>query len=187
MLPLNRYSGPRPVKMAHYRNYKQPCLSIKTEAPGSLTQPNHPSHCTALKECPVLQQAIEQVLSTMPESTRVGIITFGSMVYLHNLMAANIATSAVFRGTKETTKNDVAGLVRRGGAMQSPFLAPLGTCSFAMDAVLEGLTPEANSPVRLLPSSDCSVLFSVRTWRCGCFSFISLPRSPVRSASMAMP
>lgn len=95
-----------------------------------------------------MQQAIEQVLATMPETTRVGIITFGSMVYLHDLMAANIATSAVFRGTQESTKNDVAGLIRRGGVMQSPFLAPLGTCSFAVDGVLEGLTPEANAPVR---------------------------------------
>lgn len=95
----------------------------------------------------VVQQAIEQVLSTMPESTRVGIITFGSMVYLHNLMATSIATSSVFRGSQEATKNDVAGLIRRGGATQSPFLAPLGTCSFTMDGVLEGLTPEANAQV----------------------------------------
>lgn len=103
--------------------------------------------------CTVVQQAIEQVLATMPESTRVGIITFGSMVYLHNLMATSIATSSVFRGTQEATKNDVAGHIRRGGAMQSPFLAPLGNCSFAMDGVLEGLTPEANARVRRpLPS-----------------------------------
>lgn len=83
----------------------------------------------------------------MPESTRVGIITFGSMVYLHDLMAANIASSAVFRGTQEATRNDVAGLIRRGGSLESPFIAPLGTCSFAVDGVLEGLMPEVSVPV----------------------------------------
>eukprot|EP00892_Ulva_mutabilis_P000729 jgi/Ulvmu1/10657/UM066_0038.1 len=102
--------------------------------------------CVSEDDLGAMKQSLQQVLSTMPESTRIGIITFGSMVYLHDLMAANIATSVVFRGSQEATKADVSGLIRRGGSLDSPFIAPFSSCSFAVDGVLDGLMPEASAP-----------------------------------------
>ena len=54
-------------------------------------------------------------LSLMPSNALVGLITFGTVVQLHELSAEGVTKSYVFRGTKEVTSK---GLQVRGSGVR---------------------------------------------------------------------
>lgn len=119
--------------------------------------------CVDEDELVHLRDALQQTLNLLPEDALVGLITFGTLVHVHELGFSDCPKSYVFRGEKEypTQKvQDMLGItpVRAGGvsmAGQPPgagpagvpgkrpalgrFLLPVGECTFALEQVLEDL------------------------------------------------
>jgi len=110
-------------------------------------------------ELAAAKAALQQALALLPESARVGLVTFGAHVQVHELGFAECAKSYVFRGSKEHTPEAVCeqlGLPRRGraappGAQQpdaaaARFLLPLSECEFALTSALEELQRDSFPP-----------------------------------------
>lgn len=104
-----------------------------------------------------LRDALQQTLNLLPEDALVGLITFGTLVHVHELGFSDCPKAYVFRGEREYTPQKVQDMlgvspVRGGqpagpagmaaGAKQSAvgrFLMPVGECTFALEQVLEDL------------------------------------------------
>ena len=116
--------------------------------------------CVDEDELAHLRDALQQTLNLLPENALVGLITFGSLVNVHELGFADCPKSYVFRGEKEYAPQKVQdmlgvspiragpgpGGVTGGGAGQTNkqpalgrFLLPVAECTFALEQVLEDL------------------------------------------------
>jgi len=117
---------------------------------------SHWTNTTPLLTPPVLQLSVEQAIALLPESTLVGVVTFGAAVYVHEMLAADIPRCVMFRGSQEATKASLVAALSSGGARAgaasplSAFLLPLAECSFAIESVLESMRAELPLPVRRL-------------------------------------
>lgn len=95
------------------------------------------------------RDSLQQSLALMPQNALVGFISFGAMVYVHELAATNIPHSYAFHGKKEYTSQQVAyqlGLAvqndPRGGAgaaAAARFLVPVAQCEFALNSLLDDI------------------------------------------------
>lgn len=111
--------------------------------------------CIDEQELIHLRDSLQQTLNLLPEDALVGLITFGTLVQVHELGFAECPKSYVFRGDKEypTQKvQDMLGIVpTRGGHMlanpmnsgRQPalgrFLLPVSECTFVLEQILEDL------------------------------------------------
>lgn len=108
-----------------------------------------------------LRDSLQQTLNLLPEESLVGLITFGTLVQVHEIGFIDCPKSYVFRGDKEYSSQkvqDMLGIIPfrgggSGGAMmggpggmipgRSPsigrFLLTVGECSFALEQILEDL------------------------------------------------
>ncbi|KAI3996575.1 hypothetical protein MKX01_009407 [Papaver californicum] len=114
--------------------------------------------CMIEEELGFLKSALSQAIDLLPDNSLVGLITFGSYVYVHELGFGQIPKSYVFRGSKDYTKEQIleqmnffakkpkptAGVIagaRDGLSAESiaRFLLPASECEFALNSVLEEL------------------------------------------------
>lgn len=111
--------------------------------------------CLDEEELAHLRDALQQTLNLLPEDSLVGLITFGTLVHVHELGFSDCPKSYVFRGEKEYPPQKVQDMLGvtpiRGNApgstpsvsMRQPaigrFLLPVGECTFALEQVLEDL------------------------------------------------
>jgi len=112
--------------------------------------------CLPEDELNSLKTSVTQALSLLPENSLVGLVTYGTMVNVHELGFPDLPRAYVFRGAKEYTGQQVQDqlglgpqqLPRQpapGQAGQPPhgavgrFLLPLSECEFQLTAVLEEL------------------------------------------------
>jgi len=99
------------------------------------------------KELQALKDSLIMALNLIPDNSRVGLITFGTTVQVHELASEAMPKSYVFRGSKEVTTQkvqDFLGLGPRGmrGAnpdMVTRFLQPYSECEFALTSIIEAL------------------------------------------------
>lgn len=131
--------------------------------------------CIDEDELAHLRDALQQTLNLLPEDALVGLITFGTLVHVHEIGFADCPKSYVFRGEKEYTVQKVQEMLgiapSRGGlgvpggangnmAGRQPalgrFLMPVGECTFALEQILEDLQkdPWPCQPDEVLPL-DC--------------------------------
>ncbi|XAR63334.1 hypothetical protein NMG60_11023240 [Bertholletia excelsa] len=114
--------------------------------------------CMIEEEIGFLKSAISQAVGLLSENSLVGLITFGTYVYVHELGFGQIPKVYVFKGSKEVTKDQIleqlnffakrpkpatgviAG-VRDGLSQESigRFLLPASECEFAINSILEEL------------------------------------------------
>ena len=117
--------------------------------------------CQLEQELAAVRASLTQALSLLPENARVGLITFGTHVHVHELGFAECAKSYVFRGSGTYTREAVAGQLGLTGAaagQQAPgatgtqaggqggaerFLLPVSECEFQLTTLLEELTHDA--------------------------------------------
>jgi len=135
--------------------------------------------CVEEEELRAVKQAITQALSLLPEDSRVGLVTFGTHVHVHELGFENCPKSYVFRGNKEFTTQQIKDqLTLGGGALRqvngrhpahpgapanaaaamptSRFLVPLSECEFQLTAILEELNRDAFAPLPSCRRARCT-------------------------------
>jgi protein transport protein SEC23 len=109
--------------------------------------------CIDEEELVHLRDALQQTLNLLPEDALVGLLTFGTLVHVHELGFSDCPKSYVFRGEKEYTPQKVQDMLgitpaRMGPGAGAPggrqpavgrFLMPVGECTFALEQVLEDL------------------------------------------------
>lgn len=113
--------------------------------------------CVVEDELNHLRDALQQTLNLLPEDALVGLITFGTLVHIHELGFTECPKSYVFRGDVEYPAQKVQDMLSilpmRGGqpAMGGPggpggrqpaigrFLQSVGECTFALEQILEDL------------------------------------------------
>jgi protein transport protein SEC23 len=100
-----------------------------------------------------LKDALHQSLAFLPETARVGLISFGKMVQVHEVGVADISKSYSLRGNKTYSPAQVSemlGLIPRGrrrpgqpvptpAEAAARFLLPVDQAQYAMEQILEDL------------------------------------------------
>lgn len=109
--------------------------------------------CIDEDELSHLKDALQQTLNLLPQDSLVGLITFGTLVQVHELGIADCPKSYVFRGEKDYTPQkiqDMLGIVPTRGGQPIPivqgkqpaigrFLMNASECIFALEQILEDL------------------------------------------------
>ncbi len=119
--------------------------------------------CLDEEELAHLRDALQQIFNLLPEEALVGLITFGTLVNVHELGFHDCPKSYVFRGDKEYSSQKVQDMLniaptRGGGAGQQQaqqqggvnaaggrqsaigrYLLPASECTFALEQVLQDL------------------------------------------------
>lgn len=118
--------------------------------------------CVIDEELIQVKTSILQSLMLLPENSRVGLITFGKNVHIHELAFDECPKSYVFRGDKEVETAQIAKLLGfhtqkavpvAGGYGQQPqtaampdfstrFLMPVSECEFQLTSILEDLSKD---------------------------------------------
>ncbi|KAF7849952.1 hypothetical protein BT93_L0092 [Corymbia citriodora subsp. variegata] len=114
--------------------------------------------CLIEEELGFLKSALLRAIELLPENSLIGLITFGTLVHVHELGFGQIPKTYVFKGSKEVSKEQlleqmsfflkkpkpitgvIAG-VRDGLDAESiaRFLVPASECEFALNSVLDEL------------------------------------------------
>ncbi|KAI5062996.1 hypothetical protein GOP47_0021543 [Adiantum capillus-veneris] len=116
--------------------------------------------CVIEEELGFLKWALTQAIDLLPAHALVGLITFGTLIHVHELGFSEVSKSYVFRGSKDVTKEEIIdslGLVdgvhkgvRPIGVIAgvhdgvsakniSRFLVPAAECEFSFNSVLDEL------------------------------------------------
>ncbi|RLN50366.1 hypothetical protein BBJ29_006461 [Phytophthora kernoviae] len=116
--------------------------------------------CVPEEELEELKDSIQQTLNQLPPDALIGLVTFGTMVHVHELGFPEVPKSHVFRGNKDFTAQqvfDMLGLAaarkqqqqqQTPGQPQQPqqqvsnsarFLLPVFECGFTLESILEDL------------------------------------------------
>ena len=121
--------------------------------------------CIDEEELVHLRDALQQTLNLLPEDALVGLITFGTLVHVHELGFSDCPKAYVFRGEKEYSSQKICDMLgiapaRGAGGGAGPqqqhggvgmaagmgkqtavgrFLMPVAECTFALEQVLEDL------------------------------------------------
>ncbi|CAI5968804.1 unnamed protein product [Closterium sp. NIES-64] len=124
--------------------------------------------CLIEEELGYLKTAVSQAIGLLPENALVCLITYGSLVYVHELGFSDCPKMFVFRGGKEASQQQVvdqlglagppmgaAGPGGKGGVAGGPghgavspgsmarFLLPAQECEFTLSTVLDELSRDA--------------------------------------------
>merc|ERR1712142_921670 len=84
--------------------------------------------CMDEEELGALKESLQMSLSLLPPNAMIGLITFGTMVQVHELGCEGISKSFVFRGTKDYTAQqvkDMLGLARGAVGPRGPGQQPM--------------------------------------------------------------
>ena len=123
---------------------------------------------TLEKELDACKAAVLQTVQKIHESCQVGLVTFGTHVYVHELGYVECTKSYVFKGSKDYTPEQVAGnlgLGNRGVQMtrsapvgvhangnatpgkSQGFIVPLAQCEFQISEILDELQKDPFVPM----------------------------------------
>lgn len=107
--------------------------------------------CIIEEELGFVKSAMRRAIGLLPENALVGLITFGTQVYLHELGFSDLSKLYVFRGTKDISKELILDQLGLSAAGKAPALGfPKGGMPQA-----NGLHPATSVSRFLLPASDC--------------------------------
>eukprot|EP00246_Nothoceros_aenigmaticus_P007083 TRINITY_DN20697_c0_g1_i1.p1 TRINITY_DN20697_c0_g1~~TRINITY_DN20697_c0_g1_i1.p1 ORF type:complete len:804 (+),score=152.01 TRINITY_DN20697_c0_g1_i1:372-2783(+) len=112
--------------------------------------------CQPQEDLEHLKNSITHLLALMPETALVGLVTFGTMVHVHELGYGDCSKAFVFRGDKEHTSQQVQDLLGISPQLRQPgknlsvwkggigrFLLPVAECEYQFNSVLEELQPNS--------------------------------------------
>ncbi|KAJ7008740.1 protein transport protein SEC23-like isoform X1 [Populus alba x Populus x berolinensis] len=114
--------------------------------------------CMIEEEMAFLKSALSQAIELLPDNSLVGLITFGTLVHVHELGFGETPKTYVFKGSKDVSKDQL--LKQMGFFLKKPkpptsviagakdglssdsisrFLLPASQCEFTLNSVLEEL------------------------------------------------
>ncbi|KAL4200041.1 hypothetical protein AMTRI_Chr03g54420 [Amborella trichopoda] len=106
--------------------------------------------CMEEEEFGVLKKEILRLLTRLPENAMVGLITFGSMVFVHDLGYGACLRAVVLRGDRDVSPQKIQELLgishlhhRHFGKAhihRQGYLLPISDCEFNFTAALEGIS-----------------------------------------------
>lgn len=99
------------------------------------------------EEMAFLKSSLSQAIGLLPENSLVGLITFGTLVHVHELGFSTVPKTYVFKGSKDVSKDQL--LEQMNFFLNKP-KPPTGVIAGARD----GLSAESIARF-LLPASDC--------------------------------
>ncbi|KAF1783014.1 ADF-H/Gelsolin-like domain [Phytophthora cactorum] len=99
------------------------------------------------EELEELKDSIQQTLNQLPPDALIGLVTFGTMVHVHELGFPEVPKSHVFRGNKDFTAQQQQQQQMPGQPQQpqqqtsnsARFLLPVFECGFTLESILEDL------------------------------------------------
>lgn len=133
--------------------------------------------CLEEDELQALRDSLIMSLSLLPENALVGLITFGTMVQVHELSFSECGKSYVFRGSKDYSSKQIQEMLGiaavkpnqpaslpTAGLGAARFLMPVQQCEFTLTSILEELQrdpwPVANQK-RPLRSTGAALAIAV--------------------------
>ncbi|ORM40993.1 Protein transport protein SEC23 [Babesia sp. Xinjiang] len=97
--------------------------------------------CVSEEELEQLKDSLQQILSMLPQDVQVGLISFGSVVKLHDLRESDIPRCYVLRGTHHHDAEYLKRVINLE-QQQQRFVQPLSQCEFTLNTFIEQLTPD---------------------------------------------
>ncbi|KAK2195420.1 bifunctional Sec23-Sec24 helical domain superfamily/von Willebrand factor A-like domain superfamily/Protein transport protein Sec23/Sec23-Sec24 beta-sandwich/Gelsolin-like domain superfamily/Zinc finger [Babesia duncani] len=94
------------------------------------------------EELEQLKDSIQQVLSMLPPEVNVGLITYGSVIKIHDLSESEVPKCFVLRGSGEHTGDYLKRVLNLEQIPQS-FIQPISACEFALNSFLDHLMPDS--------------------------------------------
>ena len=163
--------------------------------------------CIDEDELAHLRDALQQTLNLLPEDALVGLITFGTLVHVHEIGFSDCSKSYVFRGEREYSTAKVQEMLGIAPAMSRTgpasagnqmagrqpalgrFLMPVGDCTFALEQILEDLQKDP------WPCQPDEVLWEYNTYNphclyryicCSCTNRDAIPQRVQRCTGTAL-
>ncbi|KAK6200989.1 component of COPII coat of ER Golgi vesicles [Scheffersomyces amazonensis] len=178
--PLCSYRNPLP---AHYQGITQETLPIELQPTSSTIEyitarpvQNPPIFFFVIDLCQdednlkALKETLIISLSLLPPNALIGLITYGTMVQVHDLGTEKIPKSYIFRGDKEYTDKQISEMLNRPVSIHTQqqipsqgsnfsnsltrFFLPIEDVEFQLTTILENLTKDpwpvanGNRPLR---------------------------------------
>ncbi|RLV90296.1 Protein transport protein SEC23 [Spathaspora sp. JA1] len=162
--PICGYRNPLPV---HYQGLNPENLPLEIQGNNSTIEyitarpvPNPPIFLFVVDLCQdednlkALKEDLIVSLNLLPVNALIGLITYGTMVQVHDLGSEKITKSYIFRGDKEYTDKQISEMLNRPLAPsttgQQPqyanslnrFLLPFEEVEFQLSSILENLTQD---------------------------------------------
>ncbi|OHT11511.1 Sec23/Sec24 trunk domain containing protein [Tritrichomonas foetus] len=116
--------------------------------------------CSTEKEHQSLKDLLLQTIATLPPNSLVGFVSFGSLVYLHELKVSNFPRSYVFSGNKvykvpELTQ--MLGITRQTGETpENPFILTIDDAELMLNSVIDKLERDSYQPPKGERSLRCT-------------------------------
>ncbi|XP_031487481.1 protein transport protein SEC23 [Nymphaea colorata] len=103
-------------------------------------------------EFQVLKKEILHVVAQLPDSCLVGLVTFSSMVHVHDVSDADCSRAVVFHGERDLSPHQIQQFLgtphlqhrkfsNKASSQTFNFLLPISECEFSFTAAVEELTP----------------------------------------------
>jgi protein transport protein SEC23 len=95
--------------------------------------------CLAERELVPLKNLLMQTVSALPPQSLVGLLSYGSIAYVHELRAAECPRSFVFNGAKTYAPDKMREFLSIGAGQPSPFVLPVNDAEQMLNAIIENL------------------------------------------------
>lgn len=104
------------------------------------------------EELAELKDSLQQSINFIPEDALIGLITYGKMVFLHELGFSHCPKAYVFKGDGNLTPKEIQEqlglnlssdpLNKGDSSALKRFLVPVSECEFALNSILDDLQPD---------------------------------------------
>ncbi|GBE60879.1 hypothetical protein BOVATA_023720 [Babesia ovata] len=98
--------------------------------------------CVPEEELEQLKDSLQQVVSMLPQDVQIGLITFGSVIKIHDLSDSEIPRCHVLRGTHHHDADYLKKILNLAQQHQR-FVQPLSQCEYMFNTFLDQLMPDA--------------------------------------------
>lgn len=119
--------------------------------------------CSNEKEHQALKDLLVQTIATLPANALVGFLSFGSLIYLHELKVNNFPRSYVFSGNKTYSVSELVqmlGIQRQNQDSENPFILSVDEAELMLTNVLDKLERDTYEPPkgeRMLRSTGAAI------------------------------
>lgn len=97
--------------------------------------------CLPEEELDQLKDSLQQVISMLPSKIYVGLVTFGTVIRIHELSDTEVPRCYVLRGASENSVEYLKKILNLD-QFSARFLQPLSACEIVLNSFIENLRPD---------------------------------------------